>query len=398
MRVKYDFNQLVNRKNTLSYKWDQSERLFGSQDVLPMWVADMDFPAPPEVVDALKQRAEHGIYGYTLKSPEYNRAIAEWIRKRHGWTVQQEWLCYSPGVVTGLSLLVSCLTEPGDKVIIQTPVYPPFYSVVKNNQRTLVTNPLLLRNGRYEMDFDHLESLIDPKVKLLILCSPHNPVGRVWSREELERLGEICLKYNIKVITDEIHGDLVFKPNRHIPYASLSEEHALQSITCFAPSKTFNLAGLKSSTMIIPDPQIRRIYKERLSTLSLELESYFGSTATEAAYRMGEDWLDELLIYLKDNLEYLKEFMKSNIPAIKVTESEGTYLAWLDCRELGFTGKQLKEFMIKEAMLGLNDGTSFGTDGEGFMRLNFACPRSILQEGLERLKNAVNRKRASSLL
>lgn len=389
--MKYDFNQLVNRKNTLSYKWDQSERLFGTQDVLPMWVADMDFPAPPEVVEALKERAEHGIYGYTIKSPEYYQAIAEWIEKRHGWTVQQEWLCYSPGVVTALSLLVSCLTEPGDKVIIQTPVYPPFYSVVKNNKRTLVTNPLVLRNGRYEMDFDGLERSIDSQVKLLILCSPHNPVGRVWSREELKRLGEICLKHNIKVITDEIHGDLVFKPNLHIPYASLSEEHARQSITCLAPSKTFNLAGLKTSTIIIPDPQIRRVYKERLTTLSLELEGYFGATATEAAYRMGEEWLEELLIYLKDNLEYLKEYIKSKIPAIKVIESEGTYLAWLDCRELGFSGKQLKEFMIKEAKLGLNDGASFGTDGEGFMRLNFACPRSILQEGLQRLENAVNK-------
>lgn len=392
--VKYDFDQPVNRKNTQSYKWDQTERLFGSQDILPMWVADMDFPSPPEVIEALKQRADHGIFGYTLRSPEYYEAIAEWIEKRHGWTVHQEWLCYSPGVVTALSLLVSCLTEPEDKVIIQTPVYPPFYSVVKNNKRELVTNPLLLRNGRYEMDFEGLEGLIDSKVKLLILCSPHNPVGRVWSRDELDRLGEICLKNNIKVITDEIHSDLVFKPNQHIPYASLSDEHAVQSITCVAPSKTFNMAGLKTSTIIIPDPQIRRAYKERLTTLSLELESYFGSTATEAAYRMGEEWLEELLIYLKNNLEYLKEYIKSKIPAIKVIESEGTYLVWLDCRELGFIGKQLKDFMIKEAKLGLNDGTTFGSDGEGFMRLNFACPRSILVEGLERLESAVRKQLA----
>lgn len=387
--MKNDFNRPIQRKGTMSVKWDGVDKRFGDAEVLPMWVADMDFPSPPAVVQALQKRAELGVYGYTMKPHSYYDSLIGWIYKRHGWQVQKEWITTSPGVVTSLSILVSCFSEPGDKIIIQTPVYPPFYSVVKNNDRSLLMNPLVRENDTYQMDFAALENMIDRDVKLLILCNPHNPVGRVWTKEELQRLGEICLKHNILVISDEIHADLVYKAYSFTPFASISEEFAMNSITCMAPSKTFNIAGLQTSSVIISNPQLRKTFVSRLTALALNEDNYFAATATDAAYREGEEWLEELLLYLQENLAYLQDYFRQHIPQIRVGNPEGTYLVWLDCRELKMNGKQLKDFMVNEAKLGLNEGTTFGDEGEGFMRMNIACPKTTLQEGLRRLEKAV---------
>lgn len=386
----YNFDQIIDRHNTFSHKWDQTEKLFGDKDALPMWVADMDFAAPPEVIEALRERLEHGVYGYTLKPDSYYEAIIDWIRDRHGWTVQKEWITSSPGVVTALSLLVLSMTEPGDKILIQTPVYPPFHYVVKRNGRELVTNELKLENGRYTMDYEQLEQQLRSGVKMMLLCSPHNPVGRVWTKEELERLGELCVKYDTLVVADEIHADLLFSGRVHHPFANLSDEFAQRTISCVAPTKTFNLAGLKSSIVIIPNDDLRRRYNEWLYNLNLESESYFGVSAVEAAFRHGGPWLDALLEYLEQNLELLLETFEKRIPQIDVIKPEGTYLVWLDCRKLGLSPQELHAFMSRQAKVGLNQGTTFGDDGSGFLRMNIACPRSILIEGLNRIEKAVN--------
>jgi cysteine-S-conjugate beta-lyase len=388
--MKYNFDQIIHRTNTASEKWDQSELLFGDKDVLPMWVADMDFMAPPEVVAALQKRAEHGIYAYTIKPLSYYEAIIEWIKRRHGWNIQKEWMITSPGVVTSLSILVSTLTEPGDNVLIQSPVYPPFYDVVKRNNRNLVIHELQLNDGYYTMDMDALEKQIEAGVKLLLLCSPHNPVGRVWKLDELKRLGEICVKHQVLIVSDEIHCDLVYRGNQHIPMASISETLLQQTITCMAPSKTFNLAGLQSSMVIIPNDRLRRRYHDMLTTLSLGMESYFGVTAVETAYRYGEPWLEDMIDYLQGNLNFVIDYFRERLPQIQVIKPEGTYLVWLDCRGLGLNSRDLHKFMSKEAKVGLNQGGAFGTNGEGFLRLNIACPRSLLLEGVKRLDRAIN--------
>ncbi len=386
--MKYDFDKVTDRRNTACYKWDQSEKLFGDKDVLPMWVADMDFQAPPEVVEAIVRRAEHGIYGYTVRPQSYYDAIIGWQRRRHGWELEQDWISSSPGVVSALSLMVEIMTEPGDKVILQAPVYYPFYDVIKMNGRTVANNPLRLEDRRYTMDFDQLEQMLDSRTKLLLLCNPHNPGGRVWTREELERLGEICLKHGIFVVSDEIHEDLVFKGRRHIPFASISEAFAQNSATCTAPSKTFNLAGLQTSNVIIPNPQIRRAYNHRLKALSIHMEGYFGETAVESCYTHGDEWLDQLMAYLQDNLDYLLDYFQRHLPQVKVMPPEGTYLVWVDCRGLSTDVQALKELMYNKAGVAFNEGSSFGKEGEGFLRINIACPRSLLKEGLRRFVSA----------
>lgn len=393
--MNYNFDQIINRNNTISYKWDQNEKLFGGQDVLPMWVADMDFTAPPEVVEVLKNRAEHGIYGYSFKPDSYYDAMIQWIFRRHRWQVQKDWISSSPGVVTALSILVSTLTEPGDKVLIQSPVYPPFYHVVGRNQRELVVHELKLNEGQYIMDFEVLEKQFQSGIKMMLLCSPHNPVGRVWTKEELERLGELCVKHQVIVVADEIHADLVYPGHTHYPLATISESLLQQTVTCMAPSKTFNLAGLQSSIVIIPNSTLRGQYNDKLMTLNLEGENYFAVGAVEAAYRYGEPWLNALIQYLEQNLDLVLDTFRDRIPEIKVIKPEGTYLVWLDCRSLGLNARELAVFMSKEAKVGLNQGTTFGTDGEGFVRMNIACPRSILVEGLNRIEKAVKSKKAS---
>lgn len=387
--MRYDFDRVWNRKNTQSVKWDGVEKLFGDADLLPMWVADMDFKAPQPVIEALKQQAEHGIFGYTLRPDSYDEAVTGWFKKRHDFTVEKEWLVFCPGIVPALSMIVEAFTDPGDKIIIQPPVYYPFSNAVKRHKRTLVENPLAFDGKRYTMDFTDLEQKIGPDVKMLILCSPHNPVGRVWTKEELLRLGELCVKHDVLVVADEIHGDLVRKAYRHTPFASLSESFAQQSITCTAPSKTFNLAGLQASHVIIPNERHRRTFKTIMETLAVGLTNSFALPAVEAAYRHGAEWLDQLLDYLEANIQFLTTFCEQNIPQIKVIQPEGTYLVWLDFRSLALTAKELEFLMQKKAKVALDEGYIFGTGGEGFERINVACPRSTLEEGLMRITKAV---------
>lgn len=384
--MKLDFDQQIDRLYTASYKWDQSKILFETEDILPMWVADMDFMSPPAVVNALINRATHGVYGYTIIPDSYYSSIIDWLKRRHGSMVQKEWITHSPGVVTALSILVSCLTKPGDKVMIQSPVYHPFYDVVLQQNRELVTNNLILEDGRYTMDLKDLENKIDSSVKVMLLCNPHNPVGRVWDEQELERLGALCAKHNIIVISDEIHCDLIYKGNKHVPFSSISEKMKSTSITCISTSKTFNLAGLKTCNLIIQNPHIKEVYEKKLKMLSLHSESFLGITAVEAAYTHGEEWLNQLLIYLEGNLNFLLDYFKQHINEVKVIKPEGTYLVWLDFRGLRMNKENIEKWMYQKAKLALNEGSMFGENGKGFLRMNIACPRATLEEGLSRIR------------
>ncbi|WP_163193038.1 MalY/PatB family protein [Clostridium thermarum] len=384
--MKYDFNNIVNRKNTKSIKWDLAD-----ESVLPMWVADMDFEVPDAVREAIINRAEHAVYGYTKIDNGYFESIINWWKRRYNYLLKKEWIRYSPGVVPAIHMLIRALTEPGDKVVIQTPVYHPFFSAIKNNSCELVENPLKFENGRYTMDLLDLQSrLKDPKVKVMILCSPHNPVGRVWTKDELTRLGELCIENNVIVIADEIHCDLVYKEYVHIPFTSISEEFAENAILCNAPSKTFNIAGIQASSVVIKNDTLRRKFDQMLQSIGGLSPNIFAIEATVAAYNHGEQWLDELLDYLKGNLDLLTEFISENIPQMKVIKPEGTYLVWVDCRELGLSAGELNSFFLKEAKVWFNEGKIFGSGGDGFMRINIACPRSIIEEGLWRIYKSYN--------
>lgn len=385
------FDEIVERRNTSSLKWDYTGVRFGRADVLPMWVADMDFKSPAPVIEAIKRRAEHGVYGYTGASERLCDAIAGWMKRRHDWTTDTGWIVHSPGVVTSVIVSVLAFTNEGDKVLIQTPVYYPFFSSIKDNKRQLVTNPLKDNNGYYEIDFEDLEKKLSDGVKMMIFCSPHNPIGRVWKSDELYRVSELCTKYNVLLVSDEIHSDLVFKGYKHIPIASLSEETASNTITLISPTKTFNLAGLSESVAIIPDSGIRSRFRTTLERTGAGMLNIFGLTASEAAYTECEGWLSDLLLYLEDNLNVLTSYFENNIPGIKVIRPEATYLAWLDCRNIPLPEGKLKEFFTFKAGVALNDGVTFGKEGSGFMRINFACPRTLLQEGLEKIENAVSR-------
>ena len=391
--MKYNFDEVIDRTGYHSAKWDSLKEMFGEvpEDILSMWVADMEFRSPKPVIDAIKKAAEHGIYGYTSRPDSYYHAIIEWMEKRYDWKVKKDWLAFAPGVVPALGIIIRAFTQPGDKIIIQPPVYYPFFRVIEDNGCHIVNNPLKFSGERYFMDFDDLErKLDDPRVKLLILCNPHNPVGREWHKEELSMLGEICIRHNVIIVSDEIHADILFEGVKHIPFASISPAFAHHSITCTAPSKTFNLAGLKTSTIIFPNNKYYKIYNNTLDALHLDRNSVFGLVALEAAYRYGEEWLEQLLSYLNENLRFLMKYFEERIPKIKVIKPEGTYLIWLDCRQLGLNVKGLNNFMINKARIALDDGYWFGTQGEGFMRMNIACPRSVLEEGLKRIEGAVN--------
>ncbi|MDF2679564.1 MAG: cystathionine beta-lyase [Brevibacillus sp.] len=390
--MNYDFDQVHNRFNTDSLKWDKAEKLFGEKDILPMWVADMDFRCPGPVIDHVISRAEHGIFGYTARSNAYFESFIGWVERRHHWTIKKEWIRCSPGILTALSIIVQTFSQPGDKVIIQPPVYHPFPDVVQKNGRELVLNPLILKNGRYEMDYEDLISKIDSTVKMIILCNPHNPVGRVWTKEELERLGQICAEHNVLVVSDEAHFDLIHNGYRHTPFASISETFSLGSITCTAPSKTFNMAGLQMSNIIIPDQGRRNRFTKALDTLHLGLSNTFGIAAAEMAYKHGDEWLDQCLNYLGENLAFLTDFIQTNIKEVNVIQPEGTYLVWLDCRQLGMDAKTLEQFFQKQAKVAFDEGYKFGPGGEGFTRVNIACPRTVLEEGLKRIANAVNQR------
>ena len=402
--MKYDFDKGIDRLGTQSLKWefvfrgrrlshwDKTSPSLGSGRVLPMWVADMDFPCPQPVVEALIARARHGIYGYTVATDSYYEAVRYWMKERHAWPVEREWILVSPGVVPALYLLVRTFTGPGEKVLIQRPVYYPFTNAVEDNDAEVVSNSLVNDGGRYRMDLEDLQTrLRDPQVRMVILCSPHNPVGRVWTREELLQFGEICLQHDVLVISDEIHADLVYPTNRFTPFASLSEACAQNSITCTAPSKTFNVAGLHTSNIIIPNPDLRSRFKKTLARCGFPGHNPFGLEALVAAYRHGTDWLEQVLAYIENNYRYLADYITENIPKIKVIQPEGTYLVWLDCRGLGLDRHALENLMFNEAKMYLDEGYLFGPEGEGFERINIACPKETLVEALGRIKTAVDR-------
>ena len=402
--MKYDFDREINRRGTNSVKWEfihgRDELVYREEPddsaadtrLLPMWVADMDFPCPEPVVEALVARTQNRIFGYTAPTDSYYSAIVNWMNKRHGWEIVPEWICTTPGVVPALNMLVKTFIAPGDKVLIQPPVYYPFKKAVENNDGVLATNSLIYENGRYRMDFADLGlKAKDPKVKMVILCSPHNPVGRVWTREELLRFGEICMKNNVLVVSDEIHGDLILDGHVFTPFAGISEAFAQNSITCTAPSKTFNLAGLKTSNIIIANEQLRLRFRKTLDRSALKSVGAFGVVALEAAYNHGEEWLVQVLDYITGNLRYLEEYIAGHLPQITVVPLEGTYLVWLDLRKLGLGKLELEQVMLKEAKVFLDEGYIFGIEGEGFERINIACPRSILVEALERIRNVIER-------
>jgi len=346
---------------------------------------------PKPVIEAIQKAAEHGIFGYSSRSSSYYQAIINWMKKKYNWNIGKDYIAYSSGVVPALSFIIRGFAHPGDKVIIQPPVYYPFSWVIENNGCRIVNNPLTLEKGKYFMDFEDLEKKVDdPRVKILILCSPHNPVGRVWQKEELKKLGEICLKNDVLVISDEIHADILFEGNKHTVFSSISSEFAQNSIICNAPSKTFNLAGLQTSVIIIPNKRHYQNYNNILNGLHLGDNNFFGLVALEAAYKYGEEWLSQMLFYLNENLHFLTKYLEEKIPKIKIIQPEGTYLIWLDCRQLRLKDKDLNEFMIKKAKVALDAGFWFGKEGEGFVRMNIACPRLFLKEGLERIEKAVN--------
>jgi cystathionine beta-lyase len=385
----YNFDEIIDRSGTDCVKYDFRRKYFGKDDVIPMWVADMDFRTPDFIIRALKRRLYHEILGYTLRGDAFNEAIISWLKERHSWLVESNWITFTPGVVPGLSMAVRAFTNPGDKIVVQPPVYTPFFSVVEGNGRQLVYNKLTLRNGRYYMDLEDLRSKMDSRVKMLILSNPHNPGGMVWTRDELRQLCEFCLEHHILIVSDEIHCDLVFSPFRFTPVASLSDEIAKQVITFMSPSKTFNTAGLSTSFVIIPNESYRQAYSNVLETMHLFIGNLFGLKALEAAYRYGSEWLDQLLDYLKVNRDLVFRYFNENLPVLQVIQPEGTYMSWLDFRGLDMEDKELRKLLIDRAKVGLNDGIAFGAGGRGFMRLNFACPKAVLEEALNRVAEAV---------
>jgi len=381
--MRYDFDTPVGRRGTASIKWDYSKRFTGLEELLPLWVADMDFPACTEVIEALKRRAEHGVFGYTLEPESYYRAVIDWMQRRHGWEIRRGWMVAAPGVVPSLNLALLAYSQPGDGIIIQPPVYYPFKESIVNNERRVVENPLRLEGDRYSMDYEQLEEAIDENTRLLILCNPHNPVARVWSQPELERLVEICKQRGIIILSDEIHHDLIMPTHRHTPTASLSKEAAAATVTLTSATKTFNLAGLGCSLVIASNAQLRKRYQNTQKRIWTGIANAFSAVASEAAYRHGESWLGQVLDYVQGNYEFLTDFLGSRLPRARVIPLEGTYLAWVDLRFLGLSDEQLKERILKQAGIWLDDGPMFGTGGEGFQRINLACPRSTLEQALE---------------
>jgi cystathionine beta-lyase len=396
--VKYNFDQQRNRYHTDSIKWDEVGSIFGTADLLPMWVADMDFAAAEPILKALHQRIDHGVFGYTVAGAGVRQAVIDRMKSKYGWEVKPEWLIFTPGIVSGLSFAVKAYTKVGDHVVIQSPVYHPFMDATVNNGCQIVNSQLRLNGSRYEMDYDSFQQAFEPqngnpsRTSLYILCSPHNPVGRVWSREELMRAGQIAISHGAIVISDEIHGELVFRGAQHVPFASISEEFAQNSVVFIAPSKTFNLAGLAASVAIIPNEKLRQQYQLAASGFMGGVNT-LGLTALEAAFREGDEWLEQLLVYLEDNVQFTLDYLAQHIPEVKAVKPEGTYLMWLDFTSLGMDDSRLRDWMRYKVKLGLNDGITFGPGGEGHQRINVACPRALLHEALQRLEQAVRRLR-----
>jgi len=389
--MKYSFDEKVDRIGSNGLKWDLINRTYNDSEIIPLWVADMDFKVPEEIGDAIRKRLEHPIFGYSLTPPSYYKAAINWFDKRFQWKVEKGWMKFAPGVVSGIKTIVAAYTKPGDEIIIQTPVYHPFYSIIKNNGCQVIKNPLTCNDGRYEMDFDNLEKIITKKTKMIILCSPHNPVGRVWTVEELKRVGEICIKNNVLVVVDEIHADIVYKPNIHTVFASINEEFADNSIICTAPNKTFNIAGFKTANIIIKNEKLRNQYILQMEKDCIEGATTLGAVAQEAAYTSGEEWYQGLMEYLAGNIDFTLEFFDKRIPKIKIRKPEGTYLLWLDCSGLNMKPEELSNFFLKKCKVWLNDGSMFGHDGAMFQRMNIGTSRVVLQEALERIEREVNK-------
>ena len=384
-----NFDEIIDRRNTSCLKHDFAVERGYPADILPFWVADMDFRAPAPVIDALKVRAEHGIFGYTQVKDDYFAVLQNWFRTRHDWTVERRELILTPGVVFAIATAIRAFTIKGDAVLIQQPVYYPFANMIRQNERVIVDNPLRLIEGRYEIDFaDFEQKIIEHRVKLFILCSPHNPVGRVWTRAELEQIAAVCLRHNVIVVADEIHEEFVRPGFRHVPFASLSEEAAASTVTCTSPSKTFNLAGLQISNIFIRNAQLRRRFKEELGRTGYDEPNTLGLTGAKAAYEHGAEWLTQLLAYIEENHARTKSFLAAHLPKVQIIEPEGTYLLWLDFRAYGLSDEALNEKIIREARLWLDDGPIFGAGGSGFQRINIACPWATLETGLQNLAKA----------
>ena len=386
-----NFDHPVERRGTHSLKYDFAEERGRKKDILPLWVADMDFKTSSFVQEALIRQAEHGIYGYTESDQEYYDAVSSWMERRHGWKIDKEWITKTPGIVFALAMAVKAYTEPGDYILIQDPVYYPFREVIESNDRKVAANILIRKeDGSYAIDFEDFErQIVEKGVKLFLFCSPHNPVSRVWTREEVERLGDICLKHQVIIVSDEIHADFVFE-GKHQVLVDLKDEYKDITVTCTSPGKTFNLAGLQISNIWISNPELRARFRAEVTAAGYSQVNLMGLVACQAAYETGEEWLKELKIYLEGNLDYVRTFLKENLPEIKLTEPEGTYLLWLDFKSLGMKEEQLKDLVENKAKLWLDSGAMFGPDGEGFERINIACPREILKQALTQLAESVH--------
>ncbi len=381
------FDRIIPRSGTASFKYDGRKGIFGTDDVLPLWVADMDFAVPPAVSDALAARAAHPIYGYSIYPESLYEVLMAWLQARHAWTVERDWIVMCPGVVPALHASIYAFTHPGDIVIVQTPVYAPFLSAPEIVGRRLLPNPLKFEDGRYHFDLEHFELCAAEGARLLLLCSPHNPVGRVWQEDELQALLEICTRYDVSVVSDEIHADLIYPGRHHTPLAALGAG-ATRIVTAVAPSKTFNIPGLGLSVLIVPDENDRAAITKAFGMLHVGAANPFSIAAFEAAYRDGAAWLDDLLGYLDVTLQFVRTFLQQHLPLIKLVEPEGTYLLWLDCRAMGLNDEQLGQFFVRQAGVGLSPGIIFGKQGSGFMRMNIAAPRSVIADALERIARA----------
>lgn len=389
--MKYNFDEIIDRRGTESVKWDAVSERWGRNDLLPMWVADMDFRTPPFVMEALRKRLEHEVLGYTFACEEWYTSIINWLQNRHGWKVERDELTFMPGIVRGLAFAIQCFTQKGDKVMVMPPVYHPFFLVTEKNKREVVYSPLVLRDEQYHIDFDRFRKEVQG-CKILILSNPHNPGGRVWTREELEQIAEICYESKTLIISDEIHADLTLPPYRHITFALVSEKARQNSLVFMSPSKAFNMPGLASSYCIIENKEIRHRFQEYMEASELSEGHLFAYLSVAAAYSNGTEWLDQVLAYIQSNIDFTNTFLRNHIPGITMIRPQASYLVFLDCRTLGLNQKDLVNLFVDGAHLALNDGTIFGKEGEGFMRLNVACPQKVLEKALQQLKKACDNR------
>ncbi|EPY2280996.1 MalY/PatB family protein [Clostridium sporogenes] len=388
--MKYDFDEIIDRSNNRAAKYDERVKKFGTNEVIPLWIADMDFRIAQPIIDACKRKAEEGLWGYTSRPDSYFKAVQEWEKKRNQWDVDVSLMSWSLGVVPALSAIVKVFSHTGDKILIQTPVYSEFYDVTEAWGRVVVENQLIEKNEKWHVDFEEFEKKAK-ECKIFLLCNPHNPLGIVWEPEELKRMAEICIANDVLLVSDEIHSDLIFHGKKHTPTATLSKEIAKKIITCVSATKTFNLAGLQASTTIFPNEQMKQKFDDFWMNMDIQRNNAFSSVAMEAAYNEGEEWLTQLLAYISENFDFIKKYFDENITKIRPNVPDATYLVWLDCRELGMSNEELRDFMIHKAGLGLNEGCSFGRSLSGYMRLNAACPRSVLEQALKQLKEAIDK-------